>query len=752
MKRITKMIAGFLAFSMLATAPESTSAAKVEQGGTKSETNITEYSAATGGAVSGVVTGGAVSEVPTGGAVSASPTPTASAAPTPTATAAPTATATAAPTATPVKAIDKIQIVDTFTNVPYRSSLKKEDFTLAVLYNDGTMDLVHPDSITSVDTSRLGNVTIYLTYKGRKMAYDIHVVPRKASKPLMKKGTTTSMNISWTRLEEAQMYEIYTASQPDGPYTLTATTEKNQYLFENMKPGVIVYVKIRAVASEGAGEESDVAAIAPVPSKVAGVKAVKAAKTSVTLNWQAASGATGYVVYYRTKDGDTFYQGPTSVVTQATVTGLSKGKDYYFMVYAYAADISNTGEASPVILFGTAPASPTIKKVRGGDRRIKVYWKKAAGAVAYRIYLSTKSGSGYKLYTNVSAEDYLRRNVSVPLQKKKYYVKVEAVRTVSGTELASMSTARSAKTAAAKATSTKAKYYKNKKAFKKSTAYKTYKAFRKKVSYAKSIVMPGQITTNVAGFNVARMIPQGITVAGDYMLVSAYDGSKTTESVIFVINRKTKKLCTTVVMPYASHLGGIAYDGTNIWVTYGKNLHSMPFEPIRQAAVNKQKFLEIYRINTVCPMPETVSYVSYYKGMIWAGAYNEKVKKYMYGYQISNKTTRPTLKLKHRMLMPNRTQGVTFTKTGKMIVSRSCQSAKNKSGFMSCVDTYKPTWNFGKYSLKKNARKKTVKVPSMNEGIAICGSYTYLIYESCAFYDCVAPMDRITAFKTKKIS
>ena len=144
---------------------------------------------------------------------------------------------------------------------------------------------------------------------------------------------------------------------------------------------------------------------------------------------------------------------------------------------------------------------------------------------------------------------------------------MEAVRTVSGTELASMSTARSAKTAAAKATSTKAKYYKNKKAFKKSTAYKTYKAFRKKVSYAKSIVMPGQITTNVAGFNVARMIPQGITVAGDYMLVSAYDGSKTTESVIFVINRKTKKLCTTVVMPYASHLGGIAYDGTNIWVT-----------------------------------------------------------------------------------------------------------------------------------------------------------------------------------------
>lgn len=119
------MIAGFLAFSMLATAPESTSAAKVEQGGTKSETNITEYSAATGGAVSGVVTGGAVSEVLPAALSVPVPHRQPSAAPTPTATAAPTATATAAPTATPVKAIDKIQIVDTFTNVPYRSSLKK---------------------------------------------------------------------------------------------------------------------------------------------------------------------------------------------------------------------------------------------------------------------------------------------------------------------------------------------------------------------------------------------------------------------------------------------------------------------------------------------------------------------------------------------------------------------------------------------------------------------------------------------------
>ena len=104
------------------------------------------------------------------------------------------------------------------------------------------------------------------------------------------------------------------------------------------------------------------------------------------------------------------------------------------------------------------------------------------------------------------------------------------------------------------------------------------------------------------------------------------------------------------------------------------------------------------------------------------------------------------------MLMPNRTQGVAFTSGGKMLVSRSCQTKKGRSGFLSRLDTYKPTWNLGKKSIKKNKRKKSVPLPPMNEGIAISGSYTYIIYESPAFSECEAPVDRITAFKTKKIS
>ena len=428
------------------------------------------------------------------------------------------------------------------------------------------------------------------------------------------------------------------------------------------------------------------------------------------------------------------------------------GKDYYFMVYAYAANVENMGQGSDEVLYGTAPALPKITKVKGGDKRVKVYWSKGTGADLFRIYVSTKAGSGFSLKATVGTGEYMIRGIDGLKQKTTYYVKVQAVRTVSGIEMVSESSVLSAVTKKASATSTKAKKYTTKAKFKKSTAYKKYKAFRSKVVYGKSFVLPGMRNTNVAGFNATRMVPQSITFAGNYLLISAYDFTKQQESVIYIMNKNTRKYITTLVLPHTGHVGGITYDGTNIWITYGKNVQSFRYSLIVNAAVSGKKYIELYTLLNTCPLSDTASYLAYYKGKLWAGAYNEKVKKYMYGYTIKNKTGVPTLTMTNRILMPNRTQGVAFTSAGKMLVSRSCQTKKGRSGFMSRLDTYKPTWNLKKKSIKKNSCKKTVQLPPMNEGIAISGSYTYIIYESIAFSECQAPLDRVTAFKTSKIS
>lgn len=569
----------------------------------------------------------------------------------------------------------------------------------------------------------------------------------------MEKGTESTMAIAWDAVQDALYYEVYVSEEADGTYILETETDMTAYTFENLVRGKLLYVKVRAMSEELTGEESDVMAIAPVPGKVSGVRSVKNnVRTKISLQWDEAEGATGYAVFYKSSATEEYIRVGTTTELSIQVTGLTAAKDYYFIVYAYAADESNMGEGSDEALFGTAPALPKLTKVKGGDRRVKVYWSKGTGAQIFRIYVSTSADSGFVLRATVAAGEYMLRGIDDLLQNKTYYVKVQAVRTVSGMEMISDSETVAAKTVKASATSTKAKKYTTKKKFKKSPAYKKYKAFSKRIVYGKSFVLPGMRNTNVAGFNAARMVPQGIAFAGNYMLISAYDYLKVQESVIYIMDKNTRKYITTLVLPHTGHVGGITYDGTNVWVTYGKNIQSFRYSLIVNAALSKRDYVEMYTLMNTCPVSDTASYVSYYKGKLWVGAYNEKSKKYLYGYDISNKEGVPALTMTNRILMPNRTQGVAFTSGGKMLVSRSCQTKKGKSGFMSRIDVYMPTWNLKAKTIKKNKLKKKFSLPPMNEGIAINGAYTYVIYESVAFADCEAPVDRITAFKTSKIS
>lgn len=681
------------------------------------------------------------------------PTPAVEAEPTPTVEPTPTIKPTPTPPVTG-KQITRMEVVDTEIEIPYKSVFTKENIAVNVYYSDGTVVTVHPDKEIQLNTQKLGEQTVEIWYQGEKTEYMLRIVPRQVTGLKLKEATKTKATITWSSLPEAKEYEIYTSSRENGTFNLVKSVAKTSYEFTDLTRGTIRYVKVRAVSDQYAGADSKTIPVALQPDPVTGITATKNVKTKITLTWPGAAGATGYQIYYRLS---TAKEGVLAGATEENtfqVTGLSAGKNYYFWIVAYAGNAENAAAASPEVLYGTAPSIPSISQLKGGDRRVKVKWTKGSGADYFNIYVSTKAASGFQVKAKAAGTEEKIRGIDGLKKKKTYYVKVEAVRTVSGITMSSVSDVKNTATAAVKAkvTSTAAKLFATLKAFRKSAAYKQYKAFKKRVLYKKSYIIPGLKTTNVAGFNTTRMVPQSITFAGGYLLISAYDYTKKQESVIYIMNKKTRKYITTLVLPHTGHIGGIAFDGENVWITYGKNLQSFKFSHIVAAVNSGQPFYELYRFSSVCPMPETVSYVTYYKDRIWAGAYSEMSKKYMYGYAISDKSGSPVLTCTNRMQMPNRTQGVAFTSSGKMILSRSCQTMKDRRGFMSQLDTYKPTWNLASYTIKKNSRKKTVKMPPMNEGIAVSGSYTYVIYESPSFYECQAPLDRVTAFRTSKIS
>ncbi len=75
-----------------------------------------------------------------------------------------------------------------------------------------------------------------------------------------------------------------------------------------------------------------------------------------------------------------------------------------------------------------------------------------------------------------------------------------------------------------------------------------------------SYVIPGISNTNLAQTGTSHMVPQGLCIAGDYVLISAYSSTKKkTNSVIYVMDRTSHDYITTIELNLKSHVGALAF-------------------------------------------------------------------------------------------------------------------------------------------------------------------------------------------------
>lgn len=153
----------------------------------------------------------------------------------------------------------------------------------------------------------------------------------------------------------------------------------------------------------------------------------------------------------------------------------------------------------------------------------------------------------------------------------------------------------------------------------------------------KDAVIPGLVSTKSYNFETKKwdtadsMTPQGITVAGKYILITAYDGAHKHASVIYVLDKKTGKYIKTVQVKGKPHLGGIAYDpvAKNIWVTGSLGdssaLMSFTLKTLKKYKENERLPIE-YNNQISIPTMERASAVTYYDDQLFVGFFN------MYGH------------------------------------------------------------------------------------------------------------------------
>ncbi|MCC8029948.1 MAG: hypothetical protein LIO75_09200 [Lachnospiraceae bacterium] len=139
-----------------------------------------------------------------------------------------------------------------------------------------------------------------------------------------------------------------------------------------------------------------------------------------------------------------------------------------------------------------------------------------------------------------------------------------------------------------------------------------------------STAIPGLENTCFPASHSNQMVPQGICIAGDYMLISAYDKSGLEKSVIYVLSNDdpaNRNLITTIVLPDKNHVGGIAFDGSSVWVakSTSRRLSEISREQIEAAAVSGQSVFELKEYDSEFNCGVIASFIGYQDDRLWVG-------------------------------------------------------------------------------------------------------------------------------------
>jgi fibronectin type 3 domain-containing protein len=231
-----------------------------------------------------------------------------------------------------------------------------------------------------------------------------------------------SISLSWSAVEGAAEYKVYRSSgQSYEP--LKTVSGLTTYTDESPSVGTGYTYKIQAVNTQTAGisllSTEYAARILAAPQ----LSPQTASATSITLSWEAVTGATTYKLH-RSSSPDTDFT-IIQTLSQQTYTdqGLSEGTTYYYKVQGTNAQGDGVLSAPVMIL----PAPQDVQaQAAEEEASITLTWAAAAGATSYQVYRSTSANTGYISVGTTSSLSYTDENLN---WRTAYYYKIQALNT-----------------------------------------------------------------------------------------------------------------------------------------------------------------------------------------------------------------------------------------------------------------------------------------------------------------------------------
>ncbi|MBR4555329.1 MAG: fibronectin type III domain-containing protein [Ruminococcus sp.] len=146
-------------------------------------------------------------------------------------------------------------------------------------------------------------------------------------------STATTVKVKWPAAKDAVKYNAYMLNTSTGAYVKKGSTTSLNYTFTGLTTGKLYKIRISAVTSGGAEKKTATYTVSPKP---AAPKLSLSSKTETTavLKWDAVPQCTKYYIYKLDVLENKFVQLGTTSKTTYTVSGLKKGSRNIFKIQA----------------------------------------------------------------------------------------------------------------------------------------------------------------------------------------------------------------------------------------------------------------------------------------------------------------------------------------------------------------------------------------------------------------------------------
>lgn len=213
-----------------------------------------------------------------------------------------------------------------------------------------------------------------------------------------------SVTLQWTGVDNASRYAVYT--YVSGKYTLQGTTTDTVYTVTNLTNGGNYGFLVRAYVKNvwTPFTTDDIVFAKPFAYlEKPDIFEIGTTVNSATLKWGSVDGAEKYSVY--TYYGGKYTLRTTTTANEYTVTGLTRGVEYGFLVRAVGNGLTSAFTADDVVYRTIGVEKPVVTLEDNGYGLVYASWNEIVGADLYAVY--SYADGKYTALGNTTSNTYV---------------------------------------------------------------------------------------------------------------------------------------------------------------------------------------------------------------------------------------------------------------------------------------------------------------------------------------------------------